>query len=166
MSRILGIDPGNCGALCLLVGNTIDVIDMPTVKIKKNKKNLNQVDGTLVTNALKSFGKIDHAFMERVSAMPGQGVSSMFAFGRGVGVLEGVLAARGIPVTFVSPQTWQKGIGLSKKHQTKNAARIRAAARFPSGADNFRLVKHDGRADATLIAWYGRKFILSNPTLP
>ena len=96
--------------------------------------------------------KPDIAIVEVVGAMPGQGVSSMFQFGRGVGMLEGCLAALEIPVTYISPQGWQKAVGA---RAGKDGNRQRAAEIFPAYAHMFSRVKDDGRADAALMAWWG-----------
>ena len=93
------------------------------------------------------------AIVEKVGAMPGQGVSSMFSFGRSVGIIEGVLAAKQIPVTFVTPQSWQKQSGAAKG---KDGSRQRVMELFPREAHLFARVKDDGRADAVLIALAGQ----------
>jgi len=153
MSRILGIDPGASGALCCLCTktNTIEVIDMPTVLIKRGQRMVNQVQPALVVAAIQQLNP-DQAIVERVSAMPGQGVSSMFAFGRAAGVLEGALAGLGIPYTDVPPATWVKVMGV---RGGKDGARNRAIELYPKHAGLFARVKDDGRADACLIATYG-----------
>ena len=84
--------------------------------------------------------------------MPGQGVSSVFSFGRSVGVIEGVLAMRGVPTTLVIPQRWQKACDV---RGGKDGSRERAMQLFPDYSELFKLKKHDGRADAALIAYYG-----------
>jgi crossover junction endodeoxyribonuclease RuvC len=76
----------------------------------------------------------------------------MFSFGRSVGIIEGVLAARQIPVTFTTPQAWQKQSGAAKG---KDGSRQRVMELFPSQAHLFARVKDDGRADAVLIALAG-----------
>ena len=88
--------------------------------------------------------------------MPKQGVSSSFCFGEGKGMWEGILAALNIPVELVSPQRWKKEI-MADQGKDKSAARFKAMALFPSLADQLKLVKHDGRAEALLLAEYGRR---------
>ena len=110
---------------------------------------------TIAETALANHqAQIKHAYVERVGAMTGQGVSSVFSFGRSAGVLEGVLAASGVPYTLVTPQTWQKAVGL---RGGKDGSRERAMQQFPDQASLFARKKDDGRADATLIAIYGMK---------
>lgn len=107
--NILGIDPGLSGALCILdpIERGLEIIDMPVVELERNKKTKREVAAAMVYEAL--VGKdIQFAFLERVGAMPGQGVTSMLSLGRSVGVIEGVVAAMGIPLTLVIPQRWQK----------------------------------------------------------
>jgi crossover junction endodeoxyribonuclease RuvC len=86
--------------------------------------------------------------------MAGQGVTSVFSFGRSFGMIEGILAAFKLPVTFVAPATWVKGVG---RGQGKDASRARAMELFPDYQDQFKRVKDDGRADAALIAYWGSK---------
>jgi crossover junction endodeoxyribonuclease RuvC len=153
MSRVLGIDPGSGGALCVLDTKTgeIEIVDMPTVLIKRGTRMVNQVQPALVVAVVQQL-KPDSAIVERVSAMPGQGVSSMFAFGRAAGILEGALAGLGIPYTDVPPATWIKVMGV---RGGKDGARNRAIELYPRHAQLFARVKDDGRADAALIATYG-----------
>jgi crossover junction endodeoxyribonuclease RuvC len=89
--------------------------------------------------------------LEIVGAMPGQGVSSMFQFGRGVGMVEGVIAALGLPITYVAPRAWQKAVGA---RGGKDGNRLRAVELFPAYASLFARKKDDGRADAALMAFW------------
>ena len=150
---ILGIDPGLSGALAFLdtSDNTVDVVDMPTVEVKRNNKLKREVSAQLVA-AIVIKRHAEAAFLERVNAMPGQGVTSVFSFGRSTGILEGVLAAYDIPTTLVTPQSWQKAMGV---RDGKDGSRERAMQLFPASAELFQRKKDDGRSDATLIAKYG-----------
>ena len=151
-SRIIGIDPGASGAIALLVsGVLVSVHDMPTVTVERNKAQKRQVCPAGLSLLMQQLSP-QRATVEKVGAMPGQGVSSMFSFGRSVGIIEGVLAARQIPVTFVTPQSWQKLSGAAKG---KDGSRQRVMELFPSQAHLFARVKDDGRADAVLIALAG-----------
>ena len=151
-SRIIGIDPGASGAIALLVsGVLVSVHDMPTVTVERNKAQKRQVCPAGLSLLMQQLSP-HKAIVEKVSAMPGQGVSSMFSFGRSVGIIEGVLAAKRIPVTFVTPQSWQKQSGAAKG---KDGSRQRVMELFPSQAHLFARVKDDGRADAVLIALAG-----------
>jgi len=151
-SRVIGIDPGASGAIALLVsGVLISVHDMPTVTVERNKAQKRQVCPAGLSLLIQQLSP-HKATVEKVGARPGQGVSSMFSFGRSVGIIEGVLAARQIPVTFVTPQAWQKQSGAAKG---KDGSRQRVMELFPSQANLFARVKDDGRADAVLIALMG-----------
>lgn len=151
-SRIIGIDPGASGAIALLVGKElVSVHDMPTVTVERNKAQKRQVCPAGLSLLMQQLSP-HRATVEKVGAMPGQGVSSMFSFGRSVGIIEGVLAAKQIPVTFVTPQSWQKQSGAAKG---KDGSRQRVMELFPSQAHLFARIKDDGRADAVLIALAG-----------
>jgi crossover junction endodeoxyribonuclease RuvC len=91
------------------------------------------------------------AMFERVNAMPGQGVTSVFSFGRSSGIVEGVLAALAIPTHIITPQVWQKAASV---RGGKDGARQRATELFPAYAGLFARKKDDGRADASCMAWY------------
>jgi crossover junction endodeoxyribonuclease RuvC len=149
---IIGIDPGKSGAVALLDdnGRLIEVADMPVV-------------GPIISAALLS--EIVHnwidpldptntgtAVIEDVHAMPKQGVSSSFSFGRALGVAEGVLAGEGFALRYVSPARWKKAMGLTAD---KGVSRRRAIELWPAHARDFARVKDDGRAEAALIArWH------------
>lgn len=149
----LGIDPGAHGALAFFNANDgiLDVIDMPTVAVKRGAKMKNEISAQMLASIVRAR-RVERAVLEKVGAMPGQGVSSMFAFGRGVGTVEGVLAALQIPIDYVTPQQWQKAVNM---RAGKDGARARAAEIFPAYAHLFARAKDDGRADAALIAWWG-----------
>lgn len=152
--KVCGIDPGISGAFAIFdttYEDEIQIWDMPTVSILRNGKNKNEVSAALVATIIAGKN-IDCAYLERVNAMPGQGVSSVFSFGRSVGILEGVIAAYEIPITIVTPQAWQKAMAV---RGGKDGSRERAMELFPKSSDSFKLKKNDGRADATLIAMYG-----------
>lgn len=150
---ILGIDPGLSGAIAIynIYTEELIVMDMPTVEMTRNGKHKREVSPALVADVIAGKGAV-RAYMERVSAMPGQGVSSMFSFGRSAGVVEGVLAAYEIPVTLVTPQAWMKAMSV---RAGKDGSRERAMQLFPAYSTLFARKKDDGRSDAALIAKYG-----------
>lgn len=151
--RVLGIDPGASGALVVIEGGKlVDLVDMPVLHVKRGSREVREVNAPALGAVVASLQPIDAAMLEQVGAMPGQGVSSMFAFGRAVGVIEGVLGALQIPYTRVPPQEWQRGMRV---RGGKDGARERAMALFPARAGDFARKKDDGRADAALIAAYG-----------
>lgn len=151
--RILGIDPGASGALAVVEdGELVELIDMPVMHVKRGSREVREVNANWLGLALAQLQPIDAALLEQVGAMPGQGVSSMFAFGRAVGVVEGVLGALQIPYRKVPPQEWQRAMRV---RGGKDGARERAMRLYPNRAAEFVRKKDDGRADASLIAGYG-----------
>jgi crossover junction endodeoxyribonuclease RuvC len=153
--RHIGIDPGLSGAIAVLTDDTLQIHDMPVMTVDRNGKAKRQVSANELAELLNLYsGKDCHVYCERVSAMAGQGVTSVFSFGRSFGMIEGILAALKMPVTFVAPATWVKGVG---RGPGKDASRSRAMELFPEYQHMFRRVKDDGRADAALIAHWGRK---------
>ena len=148
---IIGVDPGLTGAFALLddEGGIEEVIDMPiTAKTSGKGNQLNAALAADIMVQLTCF-PIDAVVIERVGPMPGQGVTSMFGFGRSLGVVEGVAASCNLPVKWVTPQKWKKHFGLIGKD--KDASRTLVIERFPTDSDLFKRKKDIGRADAVLI---------------
>ncbi|HCQ7175798.1 TPA: crossover junction endodeoxyribonuclease RuvC [Enterobacter cloacae] len=150
MTAILGIDPGCGGALVLVTeqGGYIDHLAMPTIKVGTKSR----VNGAAVAAWLRQYG-INHAYLEQVGAMPGQGTASMFTFGHAAGVAEGILHGLGIPYTLVTPQSWKKSAGLIGSD--KDAARSRAIQLYPELRALDAKAKGQAIADALLIARFG-----------
>jgi crossover junction endodeoxyribonuclease RuvC len=154
MIRYCGIDVGNNGAIALIVDGRLErVEDMPIVEIQRGKSVKRQVSAQALVGIIKDM-QPTHAAVEKVSSMPNQGVASMFAFGRSAGVIEGVLAALEVPVSYVQPAVWARTMN---KGYGKDASRHRAMELHPDKQEWFKLVKHDGRAEAVLIAMWGMK---------
>lgn len=155
MSRIIGIDPGLSGAVAVLTGtDSLRILDMPTVTVERNGKSKRQVSASELAEIIYTLKSDDcHVFVERVGAVSGQGVTSVFSFGRSFGMIEGILAAFKLPVTYVAPATWVKAVG---RGQGKDASRARAMELFPNNQADFKRVKDDGRSDAALIAYWGK----------
>jgi crossover junction endodeoxyribonuclease RuvC len=154
MKIFLGVDPGASGAIAVLQedGVLLAVIDMPVVELKVGKAMKRRVSPEILAHALSPYaGAV--AYLEQVSAMPGQGVSSMFAFGESYGIVKGVLAALGIGTHLVTPGAWKKAMGLNAG---KDGSRARAIQMWPSHVGDFKRIKDDGRAEACLIAEFGR----------
>lgn len=150
---IFGIDPGFSGAMAELHTGSgqLYIHDMPTVPGQKGKTDLN-MHAIYDTLDAGEAGAI--VWLEKVGARPGQGVSSMFRFGQQLGALEMACAGHGHQLRWVTPATWKKHYGLSAD---KGAARSVAMQRFPQQAQLFARVKDDGRAEAALIALYGKE---------
>jgi crossover junction endodeoxyribonuclease RuvC len=155
MSFVIGIDPGISGAISVFEDGVLDrLIDMPTLELDSGKTKKRHISAAGLATILNVFiSDADcHVVIEKVGAMPGQGVTSMFNFGRSAGIIEGVVAALQRPYTYVTPATWTKAVGRAAG---KDASRMRAMELFPAKADLFKRAKDDGRADAALIAyWY------------
>ena len=151
---IIGIDPGISGSICFFVdGKVIEVINMPTMT--EGKKNKKQVNGAQVYNEIskqvkKSESKGIRVIIEQVSAMPGQGVTSMFNFGQSFGILKGICSAMQLPMYFVRPAKWKKYFNLINSE--KDASRTRAIEIFPYFSSQLSKKKDANKADAILIA--------------
>jgi crossover junction endodeoxyribonuclease RuvC len=151
---VIGIDPGISGAIARYNPSKakLDIWDMPILEVNKKKT----ISPYLVADILKEAAA--PVYIEKVAAMPGQGVTSMFNFGKGFGVLLGAAAGLGLQTTQVTPQTWMKALKCQKG---KDANRQRACELFPQYSHLFSRKKDDGRADAALLAYYAISFVES-----
>ena len=151
---IIGIDPGISGSICFFQdGKIIDVVEMPTMT--EGKKNKKQVNGSQIFNEISErIKKIDKkdikVIIEQVSAMPGQGVTSMFNFGQSYGILKGICSAMQLPMYFVRPTKWKKYFNLINSE--KDASRTKAIEIFPYFSSQLARKKDSNKADAILIA--------------
>ena len=151
---IIGIDPGITGAICFFENGEIkDVIEMPNMA--EGKKNKRQVNGQQIYNEIynrtRDISKKDIAVViEQVSAMPGQGVTSMFNFGQSFGVLKGICSAMQLPMHFIRPAKWKKYFNLIKSE--KDASRTKVIEIFPYISSKLSKKKDSNKADAILIA--------------
>ena len=151
---IIGIDPGISGSICFFEdGKILDVVEMPTMT--DGKKNKRQVNGAQIYNEIskrifKTEKKNLRVIIEQVSAMPGQGVTSMFNFGQSFGILKGICSAMQLPMYFVRPAKWKKYFGLINSE--KDASRTRAIEMFPYFSSQLSKKKDSNKADAILIA--------------
>jgi len=151
---IIGIDPGISGSICFFEdGKIIDVIEMPTmIDGKKNKKQVNgaQMFNEIINKLNKDKNQDVRVVVEHVSAMPGQGVTSMFNFGQSFGIIKGICAAMQLPIYFVRPAKWKKYFNLINSE--KDASRTRAIEIFPYFSSHLSKKKDSNKADAILIA--------------
>ena len=151
---IIGIDPGISGSICFFEdGKILDVINMPTMTDgKKNKKQLNgsQIYNEISKRIKKTGDQNIRVVIEQVSAMPGQGVTSMFNFGQSFGILKGICSAMQLPMYFVRPAKWKKYFNLINSE--KDASRTRAIEIFPYFSSELSKKKDSNKADAILIA--------------
>ena len=151
---IIGIDPGITGSICFFEdGKITDVIEMPNMA--EGKKNKKQVNGAQMFNEIylrtKDLNKENiKVIIEQVSAMPGQGVTSMFNFGQSFGILKGICAAMQLPMYFVRPAKWKKYFNLINSE--KDASRTKAIEVFPYFSSHLSRKKDSNKADAILIA--------------
>ncbi len=156
MNKIMGADIGSRGAFAIidaLTGEIIEIIDAPC--LNDGPKGRPAINGPLLAEfVFRSHAS--EAFVEYVGARPGEGAVGAFAFGRSRGVVEGVLGACGVPVTFLTPPVWKRAVGIPPgRDGAKDAARSEAIRRWPGQAGLFARVKDDGRAEAALIAVAG-----------
>jgi len=151
---IIGIDPGITGCICFFEdGKIIDVVEMPNMP--EGKKNKRQVNGAQVfheiSSKIKNIKKENiKVIIEQVSAMPGQGVTSMFNFGQSFGILKGICSAMQLPMYFVRPAKWKKYFNLINSE--KDASRTKAIEVFPYFSSQLSRKKDSNKADAILIA--------------
>ena len=156
MTIILGVDPGTSGAVALLDGwNLRHLSDIPSTKTKGSRR---IVQTAALAHLLRSWGPVDVAIIERVASMPGQGVASMFAFGKACGIVEGILAAMDVPIEYLTPGVWRKVVGLTGTRDViKDRARHLAAEKWPPSAHHFTRKKDADRAEAALLALAGMR---------
>lgn len=148
---VMGIDPGVKGGIALVSPYEDDrryceAVDMPVYDLLGKPAASGKGIRRLIEEYRPSF-----IVVERVSAMRGWGSSTIFSFGRNVGIALGAVHGSGVPFGCVSPQKWKKHFGLNKD---KGASRARASELFPLSSHMFERVKDDGRAEAALIAQY------------
>ena len=154
--RIIGIDPGLSGGIAILDDLKIfDVYDMPVMS--EGKKNKNQLNSAQLVNIIKKniiSNEDTFLIVEQVSAMPGQGVTSMFNFGQTFGSIKGICAALNLPIFFVRPAKWKKHFDLI--NSSKDASRTKVIEMYPSISPRLSKKKDVNKADAILIARYFR----------
>ena len=147
---IIGIDPGLSGALALLTDDGLEIFDMPTLQDGTKRR----VDHAQLAVILDVWAKHQgiRCIIEKVASMPGNGHAGAFTFGRAAGVVIGAVAANFIPIVEVTPQVWKR---VTKTPTDKDGARLRASELMPRQSHQWPLKKHDGRAEAAIIAYYG-----------
>lgn len=171
---IIGIDPGSDGAIAFLGEDqaVLGIADIPTITVtairktkegsptKTKKGNRREIDTAAVVKILEMYvpddilGIRSMVFIERVNAMPKQGIASAFSFGKTAGLIEGVVCALKIPLEYVAPVKWTRAMMPGTTHE-KAQGIITAKRLLPTASDWLTLAKHTNRADALLIALYG-----------
>jgi len=153
----IGADPGMSGALALLIPakvKEVEVEDMPAHEVDGKKR----MDFWRLAAILKAWNAeydIKGVTIERVSAMPGQGVSSCFSFGGAFYALQQAVASEGLPLVLIHPATWKAVYGLRGGRENKDMSRAKASQLYPGSAHLWMRKKDDGRAEAVLLARYG-----------
>ena len=152
----IGIDPGISGALALIDDERVHAVeDMPVIAKSSGKGQ--QVSAALLAAVLERWladlMALPPVYLERVSAMPKQGVTSVFSFGRSFGNAEAVVQTLKLPLTYVSPQLWKRRANLLKAE--KDASRARAIQLYPTAAEQLTRKRDGGRAEAILIGRFG-----------
>ncbi|MDP2619885.1 MAG: hypothetical protein Q8P46_06865 [Hyphomicrobiales bacterium] len=162
MIAVLGIDPGVSGALaCVDEHGVVQAMyDMPVLQAE-GARGRRIVDGPALIRLLRRervfFSACNfRAVLESVRSMPRDGHVGAFSFGRSFGTIETALAAVEVPFVPVRPQVWKKALSVPA---SKDGARAAASRLLPSGASMWPLKKHDGRAEAALIAYYGVRHV-------
>lgn len=152
---VIGVDPGGNGAIATIeiaTGKT-DVIDMPTMKQHINGSSRLRVDVVALTNWLRARAPYCAlACVEKAGCRPSNGAVQALNTGASWGLVVGVLAGLGIPVLDADPAKWKPAMKVTAD---KDTSRARACLLWPDMAPQVRLKKHDGRAEALLIALYG-----------
>lgn len=156
----VGIDPGLTGAIAAIDANgfLVELHDTPILKIEVNKKKKNEYQISRMVEILRDLSKKDLSMvsLEKVHSMPKQGVVSSFSFGRGFGLWEGILSSLDMSYDLIQPQKWKKDM-LYGMPKGKDSSRLRAQQLFPRA--ELHLKKHEGRAEALLMAEFLRRSI-------
>lgn len=146
----LGIDPGLTGALALYYPDgSLEIQDMPVYELKTKRA----VDEYALARILDDWStRTREVWLEQVGVRPGEGAVGAFTFGRGYGLLRGICCSNFLTIHDVTPSVWKRALKVTGD---KDEARQRASALLPRHGRLWPLKKHDGRAEAALIALYG-----------
>lgn len=166
MTTIIGIDPGATGALAWIGPKhpkrvSIAVVDLPAITTTKSGKKRTKLNVLSLMDLFASLSDADHAFVELSSPRPTDRPTSAWANGHTAGTIETALAVSGIPITFVTAASWKRTFGLLRTD--KEASRRRALELFPGQAQALRRKKDHNRAEALLIAEWGRRSLATGP---
>ena len=156
---IIGIDPGATGAIAIvsLTGSALGTFDIPSTAEGSGSKQ--QCNAYLLADLFTSICKEHNVLLvvlEHVSAMPKQGVTSSFNFGMNYGIVKGVIGAFKLPLRLVRPSVWKKQASLGRD---KELARQKAISQWPTMTDRLRRKLDADRAEALLIADFGRSLV-------
>ena len=148
---IIGIDPGKGGGVCALDGDKAEAWNCPDTYYEMAR----------LVERIKRKNKTTVACIEKVHAMPRDGVASSFKFGANYGAWVGILSALNIGFTEVTPHKWQKHFGTMPKEKKSRKHRLKELAQqmFPSTKPTLKT------ADAILIAKYKNDVSNQGPKL-
>lgn len=162
MSEIVaGIDPGLSGAVCFMhADESVETFDIPTLEVGRGGgKKRRDLDGYSLFALLEQHRPLGHVFLEQAQAMPGQSAYATGIFFQVYGEIRGILVAASIPFTVVHPQVWKRSLLVPRE---KDGARARASQLLPTSSGQWALKKHDGRAEAAMIALWGIRHLETN----
>jgi Holliday junction resolvasome RuvABC endonuclease subunit len=153
MTRVLGVDPGVHGGLAIVRlfesgPRLVDAIDVPVIGTGAKER----VDVIALQQWLLEYGPY-RTFIEQAQAMPKQGASSGFKFGRATGAIEAIIAANNIPFEIIEPSMWKRALRL--RGRDKEGARQHALQMFPHAHHLLARKKDHQRAEAALIGYVG-----------
>jgi crossover junction endodeoxyribonuclease RuvC len=154
---LLGLDPGIAtAALAALEDHSvIALVDLPVHMIPARGRGLRaELDVPGLHALLAGLAPVDHVFVENVGPMPKQGIISTWRFAEAYGAIKAVVLTMGMPLTLVPPKAWQRFHGIGP---APDEARQRAVRLYPDAIDQLRRRRDNHRADALLIADYGRR---------
>jgi crossover junction endodeoxyribonuclease RuvC len=155
MTRICGIDPGVQGAIAFLLEEEVLVFDIPIFTVKKGQRNRKFINAPAVHSLFCTY-PFHQVFIEETITFAKESAAGAHSSGRAFGVLEGILAALGHPITIVPANVWKKAMGLTKD---KELSRQRATQLWPDASHQWDRKKDQDRAEAVLIAEYGLRFV-------
>jgi crossover junction endodeoxyribonuclease RuvC len=152
---VAGVDCGLTGAVALLDGpNLLAVFDLPTIDKPHKNKSRAELSPALLQDELIGDVKVSVAFIEAVTASPQMGTVSAFRFGECYGQICAVFQCLGIRTELVRPATWKKAMGLNSDAEV---SRAKAIELWPDSSHYFKRKMDHNRAEAALIAEYGRR---------
>lgn len=161
--KVLGVDPGLQGALALYdpTDDTLDVRDMPTLVLPKaGGGKRTELDLYALAQIMDEWAPQQvRAFIEQVGPTPQMGVTSSFSFGGSFWAVRMACAAHFIPIEMVTPQVWKRALQVKAGAGKSDAVRARASALLPAHAKHWTRVKDEGRAEATMIALHGARYL-------
>lgn len=152
---LLACDIGLNGGLTFADVNGFHCFSMPLREERYGSKTRKTIDGEKIGEWLRQYD-CEFAYIEKVNAMPGQGVTSMFRFGEGKGIVYGACMAMRVPIVEIPSMTWKKYYNLGRD---KDESRQLAIKLFPNHKESFKRKKDDGVAESALILEYARKEI-------